>query len=200
MLDTFYAIFFRADATQRNGLAGLSLGMLSCVVLAFNAAGQLHVGFLGLLGLMTLFLGLGALGCYWYMASVHLLSAWLGQTSRQASPLNSRATRPWLSTLQGLWPFILLGPAVSVQRWWTGVGNLMTLGILLSSGFTLVSAIRRAYDIHWIQASLCLLLTVILGAFALMGLLGWPVMFLLGAKNFSIAIPVYTNFAQTLDI
>ncbi len=196
MLNAFYSIFFRAGASQSNGLAGLSLGVLSCIILAFNAAGQLHVGFQGLMGLMALFFGLGALGCYWYIASVHLLGEWFGRTSHPAASLNPRLSRPWLTTLQGLWPFILLGPAVSAQRWWNEVGDLMTLGILLSSGITLVTAIRRAYNIHWIQASLCLLLTLMLGTLALLGLLGWPIMFLLGTKNFSIAIPVYMNLGQ----
>lgn len=195
MLNTLYSIFFRAGASQGNGLAGLSLGLLSGIILAFNAAGQLHVGVQGLLGLIALFLGLGALACYWYIASVHLLGEWFGRTAPQGSALTPRLNQPWLTTLQGLWPFILLGPAVAAQRWLNGIGDVMTLGILLSSGITLVTAIRRAYNIHWIQASLCLLLTILLGALALLGVLGWPIMFLLSTKNFIIAIPVYVNLA-----
>jgi hypothetical protein len=195
VLNTLYSIFFRAGASQGNGLAGLSLGLLSGIILAFNAAGQLHVGVQGLLGLIALFLGLGALACYWYIASVHLLGEWFGRTAPQESPHTPRLNQPWLTTLQGLWPFILLGPAVAAQRWWHGIGDVMTLGILLSSGITLVTAIRRAYNIHWIQASLCLLLTLLLGVLALLGVLGWPIMFLLSTKNFSIAIPVYMNLA-----
>jgi hypothetical protein len=196
MLNTFYSIFFRAGAPQGNGLAGVLLGILSCIILAFNAAGQLQVGVQGLVGLMALFLGLGALACYWYIASVHLLGEWFRRTAPPASPLTPRQNKPWLTTLQGLWPFILLGPAFSAQRWLNGVGDVMTLGILLSSGITLVTAIRRAYNIHWIQAGLCLLLTALLGILALLGLLGWPILFLLSTKNFSIAIPVYTHLAQ----
>lgn len=187
MFNAFYAIFFGTEASQRDSSAGLSLGLLSCVILACNAAGQLHVGFVGLLGLMVLFLSLGAVGCYWYIASVHFL----GQQFRQTlpHPLSSRS-HPGLTATQGLWPLILLGPAVSAQRWWPTFGALMTLSIILGCGVTLVAAVRRAYDINWIQASLCLVLTFILGSIAIVGLLGWPIMFLLGAKHFSIALPL----------
>jgi hypothetical protein len=187
MFNPLYAVFSRVDTSQRNNFAGLFLAVLSCIVLAFNAAGQLHVGILGLIGIILLFLMLGAVGCYWYIVSIHFLGEWFGQTRQSTSPL-STSEQPWLTTLQGLWPFILLGPAVSAQRWWPGLGALMTLGILFGTGFTLIVAVRRAYNIHWIQASLCLFLTVILGSLALGGLIGWPVMFLLGTKDFSTAI------------
>jgi hypothetical protein len=189
MFNPLYTVFSSVDTPQRNHFAGLFLAAFSCVVLACNAAGQLHLGILGLIGIILLFLMLGAVGCYWYIVSIHFLGEWFGQTQQSTSPL--RATeQPWLTTLQGLWPLILLGPAVSAQRWWPSFGGLMTFGILLGSGFTLIMAVRRAYNIRWIQASLCLFLTIILGSLALGGLIGWPAMFLLGAKNFSIAIPV----------
>jgi hypothetical protein len=189
MFNPLYTVFSSVEVPQRNHSAGLLLAAFSCIVLAFNAAGQLHVGILGLIGIILLFLTLGAVGCYWYIVSIHFLGEWFGQTQQSTSPL--RATeQPWLTTLQGLWPLILLGPAVSAQRWWPDLGGLMTFGILLGSGFTLIVAVRRAYNIRWIQASLCLFLTVILGSLALGGLIGWPAMFLLGAKNFSIAMPI----------
>jgi hypothetical protein len=189
MFNPLYTVFSSVDAPQRNHSAGLFLGAFSCIVLAFNAAGQLHVGILGLIGIILLFLLLGAVGCYWYIVSIHFLGEWFGQTQQSTS---SRRTtdQPWLTALQGLWPLILLGPAVSAQRWWPSLGSFMTLGILFGSSFTLIVAVRRAYDIHWIQASLCLFLTVILGSLALGGLIGWPVMFLLGAKDFSIDMPI----------
>jgi hypothetical protein len=189
MFNPLYTVFSGADVPQRNHSAGLFLAVFSCIVLAFNAAGQLHVGILGLIGIILLFLMLGTVGCYWYIVSIHFLGEWFGQTQPQTSPL-SATEQPWLSALQGLWPLILLGPAVSAQRWWPGLGALMTLGILLGSGFTLIVAVRRAYNIPWIQASLCLFLTVILGSLALGGLIGWPVMFLLGAKDFSLVMSI----------
>jgi hypothetical protein len=169
------------DHPQQKGLSGLSIGGLSWVILALNAAGQLHVGLSGLLGLIFLFLLLGLIGCYWYAASIHLLAQWM------VSPQTSRRIpcQPWLVILQGLWPSILLGPAVSAQRWWPSVGLLFTLGILIGTGFTLILAIRRTYALSWTQASLCFGLTGMLGGLATLGLLGWPLMLFLGAKNFS---------------
>jgi hypothetical protein len=188
MFNPFYTLFFRPEASAGNGLTGLFLVFFSCVILAFNAAGQLHIGFLGLLGLIALFLVLGTIGCYWFITSVHFLGQQFSQTSRLIAQVNARS-HPWFTTLQGLWPLILLGPAVSAQRWWPILGTLMTLSIILGSGLTLVAAIRRAYDISWLQASLCLVLTLMLGSLAVIGLVGWPIMFLLGAKHFSIALP-----------
>jgi hypothetical protein len=171
------------DHPQPKGISGLLIGALSWVVLALNAAGQLHAGLSGLLGLLFLFLLLGLIGCYWYTASVHLLAQWIFFS--QTSGIRRIPFQPWLTILQGLWPTILLGPAVSAQRWWPNVGLLFTLGILIGTGFTLVLAIRRTYALSWTQASLCFGLTGMLGGLATLGLLGWPLMLFLGAKNFS---------------
>jgi hypothetical protein len=195
MYNSLYTVFSSAIVPQRNHFAGLFFAFFACISLAFNAAGQLHLGVLGLIGIILLFLMLGTVGCYWYIVSIHFLGEWFRQTqysisSNSISPTNAAPHQPWLTALQGLWPLILLGPAVSAQRWWPSLGAFITFGIIFGSGFTLIVAIRRAYDIHWIQASLCLFLTVILGSLALGGLIGWPIMFLLGAKDFSIAIPL----------
>lgn len=200
MHNPLYTVFSSATVPQRNPFAGLFFTVFACISLAFNAAGQLHLGFLGLIGIILLFLMLGTVGCYWYVVSIHFLGEWFRQTqyslssssiSRSSiSPTSAATHQPWLTALQGLWPLILLGPAVSAQRWWPSLGVFMTFGIIFGSGLTLIAAIRRAYDIHWIQASLCLFITVILGSLALGGLIGWPIMFLLGAKDFSIAIPI----------
>lgn len=181
-LSLFRGSLFRGEAHQQSVFAAFLFPLCACLVLAFNAAGQLHLGLRGLIGLSALFLGLGTVGCYWYIASVDLL----GQYFRQTQPSESPKVRyyPGLTILEGLWPLILLGPAMSAQRWWPSFGALMTLCIILGSGWTLTLSIRRAYDIHWIQASLCLFLTVVLGSLAIVGLLGWPMMFILGAKNF----------------
>jgi hypothetical protein len=189
MFNPLYTVPSSVDVPQRNNFAGLFWAAFSCIVLACNAAGQLHVGVLGLIGIFLLFLMLGAVGCYWYIVSIHFLGEWFAQTQQSRPPL-SATEQPWLTTLQGLWPLILLGPAVSAQRWWPSLGAFMTFGILFGSGFTLIVAVRRAYNINWIQASLCLFLTGILGSLALGGLIGWPVMFLLGAKDFSTAIRI----------
>jgi hypothetical protein len=187
MFNPFYAVLPIPETSQRNYVTGLAGTIFSCIILAFNAAGQLHTGLLGLIGLLLLFLTLGTVGCYWYVASIHFL----GQCFKASHPLillDSTTDHPSLKALQGLWPLILLGPAVSAQRWWPSAGTLMTLGVILLSGFTLIVAIRHTYNIRWSQASLCLFLTMILGSLALGGLIGWPVMFLLGAKYLSIIL------------
>jgi hypothetical protein len=178
----FRGSLFRGEAHQQSVFAAFLLPVCACLVLAFNAAGQLHLGLRGLMGLIALFLVLGTVGCYWYIASVDLLGQYFRQTQSSASP--TARSYPELTILEGLWPLILLGPALSAQRWWPSFGALMTLCIILSSGWTLMAAIRRTYDIDWIQAGLCLFLTVVLGSLAIVGLLGWPLMFILGAKNF----------------
>lgn len=182
MFNGFDSIFLRDEAPQRIVFTTFLLPVCACLVLAFNAAGQLHLGLRGLMGLSALFLVLGTVGCYWYIASVNLLGQYFRQTQPSESP-NARYY-PGLTILEGLWPLILLGPALSAQQWWPSFGALMTLCIILASGWTLMAAIRRAYDIDWIQAGLCLFLTVVLGSLAIVGLLGWPMMFILGAKNF----------------
>lgn len=188
MLNGFDSILLGGEARQRSVFAALLPPICACLVLAFNAAGQLHLGFRGLIGLNALFLVLGAVGCYWYIASIDLLGQWFRQTRPSESP-NARFY-PGLKILEGLWPIILLGPAISAQRWWPSFGAFMTLCTIFCTGLTLIAAIRHAHNIHWIQAGLCLFITVVLGSLAIVGLLGWPVMFILGAKNFSIVIPV----------
>ncbi len=186
MYNIFLTMNSGDDNPQQRGLHGLLIGGLSWVILAFNAAGQLHAGLLGLLGLIFLFLLLGLIGCYWYTASVHLLAQWM--VSPQTSVVSRMPFQPWLVLLQGLWPTILLGPAVSVQRWWPSFGLLFTLGTLIGTGFTLVLAIRRAYRLNWPQASLCFGMTVILGSLGTLGVLGWPMMLFLGVKNFGVIL------------
>jgi hypothetical protein len=186
MYNIFLTMNSGDDNPQQIRLSGLFIGALSCVILAFNAAGQLHTGFLGLLGLIFLFLLLGLIGCYWYTASVHLLAQWIA--SPQTSVVRRMPVQPGLVILQGLWPTILLGPAVSAQRWWPSLGILFTLGTLIGTGFTLILAIRRAYRLNWFQASLCFSMTVILGGLGTLGLIGWPMMLFLGVKNFGVIL------------
>jgi hypothetical protein len=187
MVNGFDSILLRNEAPQRSVFATLLLPTCACLVLAFNAAGQLHLGFRGLIGLSALFLVLGTVGCYWYIASINLLGHWFRQTRPSELP-NAEYYYSSLTILEGLWPIILLGPALSAQRWWPSFGAFMTLCTILGSGLTLMAAIRRVHNIHWIQAGLCLFLTVVLGSLAIAGLLGWPMMFILGTKNLSIVI------------
>jgi hypothetical protein len=181
MLNPFNALF--NPENQRYDLsAALWMVNLPIVVLALNAAGQVHTGLLGLVGLTFLFMLLGWAGCYWYAASVHFLAQFMGVASRRS--------QPWLTSLQGMWPLIFLGPAVSAQRGWPSFGLLFTLVVLGSTISTLLLALRKAYNTNWLQASVCVGMTAFLGSLALLGLIGWPTMLVLGTKNFSMIPPL----------
>jgi hypothetical protein len=181
MLNPFAAIF-NPENSRQDQLALLWIVNLSMAILALNAAGQVRAGLLGLVGLIVMFMLLGWAGCYWYAASVHFLAQIMG--------VQPRRSQPWLTSLQGLWPLIFLGPAMSAQRGWPSFGLLFTLMVFGSTVSALLMSLRRAYNLSWIQASLCVGLTSFLGSLALLGLLGWPTMLLLGAKNFSM-LPVF---------
>jgi hypothetical protein len=180
MLNPFNALF-NPENPRHDQSAALWMVSLPIIVLALNAAGQVHTGLLGLVGLTLLFMLLGWAGCYWYAASIHLLAQFMG--------VESRRSQPWLTSLQGLWPLIFLGPAVSAQRGWPSFGLLFTLIVLGSTLSTLLFALKRAYSISWLQAGLFVGATAFLGSLALLGLIGWPTMLVLGTKNFSM-IPI----------
>jgi hypothetical protein len=180
MLNPFDALF-NTDNPRQDRSAALWIVSLPIVILALNAAGQVHAGLFGLVGLTFLFMLLGWAGCYWYAASVHFLAQFMG-----AEP---RRSQPWLTSLQGLWPLIFLGPSVSAQRGWPSLGLLFTLMVLGSTISTLLFALKRAYSISWTQASLLVGATAFLGSLALLGLVGWPTMLVLGIKNFGM-IPI----------
>jgi hypothetical protein len=180
MLNPFN-VLFNPENPRHDQSAVLWMVSLPIFILALNAAGQVHTGLSGLVGLTFLFMLLGWAGCYWYAASVHFLAQLMG--------IESRRSQPWLTTLQGLWPFIFLGPAVSAQRGWPSFGLLFTLIVLGATVSALLFSLRRAYDASWLQASLCVGATSFLGSLALLGLIGWPTMLVLGTKNFSM-IPI----------
>jgi hypothetical protein len=180
MSNPFNALFY-PDNPRHDRSAALWMVNLPIIILALNAAGQVHTGLLGLVGLTFSFMLLGWAGCYWYAASVHFLAQFMG--------VESRRSQPWLTSLQGLWPLIFLGPAVSAQRGWPSLGLLFTLFVLGSTVSTLLFALKRAYNIGWAQAGLFVGATAFLGSLALLGLIGWPAMLILGIKNFSV-IPI----------
>lgn len=163
---------------RQNVRRALGIVTLTIAILALNAAGQLHFGPVGLLGLFFLFMLLGWAGCYWYLASIHFLT--------QLMTVEPRRQQPWFVILQGAWPLIFLGPAMSAQRVWSGLGLALTLFVLLCGIGTSLLALRRAYYVGWPQAFLCVGITVFLGSLALVGVIGWPSMLVLGTKNLSL--------------
>ncbi|MCG9893071.1 MAG: hypothetical protein MH252_18610 [Thermosynechococcaceae cyanobacterium MS004] len=168
------------EHVQRNTLTLLFMISFSLVILALNAAGQLRWGLMGLVGLTFLFLLLGWVGFYWYAASIHFLTQIVG--------IEPRRSQPWLTSLQGAWPLILLGPSVAAQKGWLGFGRLFTLSVLIGTVVSLLWFLRQAYSANWLQTFLCLGLTGVLSGLALLGLLVWPVMLFLGTKGFGLAL------------
>ena len=175
MLNPFEALnLSTAEASRHEGWTTLWIAGSVFVILALNAAGQLHLGLLGLASLIFIFMLLGWAGCYWFMASIHLLTAAMG--------VEQRRSQPWMISLQGLWPLVFLGPAMSVQRVSPLLGILITLGLLGGTTATLLAALRRAYRMSWPQSALCIGASGLLSIVALLGVLGWPSMVILGMK------------------
>ncbi len=180
MLNPFEALnpTLNSEGSRQDGRAVFWIVGPLFVILALNAAGQLHLGLLGLASLIFIFMLLGWAGCYWYMASIHFLTEVMG--------IEPRRSQPWLASLQGLWPLIFLGPAMSAQRTWPALGLLITLMILGFTGATLLIALRQAYRISWPQSVLCIGISGILSGLALLGVVGWPSMVFLGMKYLSV--------------
>jgi hypothetical protein len=82
--------------------------------------------------------------------------------------------------VQGLWPLLLAGPAITAMNWSIRFGQLFSIAISLGVYGTLVIAIRRAHHLGWLQALLCLAITLAVSFLALTGLILWPLMIFLG--------------------
>ncbi|MGF1495605.1 MAG: Yip1 family protein [Elainellaceae cyanobacterium] len=173
MLDALYSTMFRptSDRAFAAQLA-LPIGLLVIVILTLNAAGALGVGAFGVILLTMTFLFAGLLGWYWFSASINLISQWLGGAG------NGRSTA--LAIAQGLFPLIFTGPAIAAMNWSEALGAIFSLLIFVSLLVTLVIAIRRAHHFHWWKAIAALVITLTLSAFALFGLVLWPLMLALG--------------------
>ncbi len=184
MLNAFYGAIFGQNVPHQRG--GAWVWFAAVAMLALNAAVQLQVGFFGLLAVLLLFMFLGLIGCFWYLASVHFWAMCFGSHNRT----------PSLSPLSGLWPFILLGPALSAQQLWPTFGNLLTAGTVLMTLITLAAALKGTYQLNWVKASFSLALTLALLALAGVGIWGWVFMLMLGIRNFGIMIVLTVNFFQ----
>ncbi len=184
MLNAFYGAIFGQNVTDQRG--GAWVWFTAVTMLALNTAVQLQVGFFGLLTVLLFFMFLGLIGCFWYLASVHLWALCFGTRNRI----------PSLSPLSGLWPFILLGPALSAQQFWPTFGNLFTAGTVLMTLITLAAALQGTYQLSWVKASLALALTLALLALAGVGIWGWSFMLLLGIKNFGIMMVLTVSCLQ----
>jgi hypothetical protein len=169
MLSAFYSAIFRPTErrTPDNQVAWL-IGGLVILILAFNAAGAIGAGTLGLLTLVLVFAFAGLLGLYWLSASVHLLAIAMGGHGTIQATVGA--------IVQGLWPLLLTGPAIAAMDWSVRFGQLFSIAVSLGVYVTLVIAIQRAHHLGWLQAFLCLAITLAVSVLALTGLILWPLM------------------------
>lgn len=173
MLDSLYTAMFRpAPEVRVSSQAAITIGLLALFILALNAAGAAQLGVAGVIGFTLLFQFAGLLGWYWLSASVNLLAQLIGGQG------NGRTTL--LAIAQGLWPLLLTGPAISATQWSNTFGALFSAAITLGTFVTLVIAIRDVHHFGWLQAILCLFTTLVLSGLALLGLILWPLMLILG--------------------
>ncbi len=172
MLDTLYISFFRPADLRHPTQAALLIGALVILVLALNAAGAVSLGVTGVVAFTLLFLVAGLLGWFWLSASVQLLAPVLGGQG------NSRTTLEAIA--RGLWPLLLSGPAITAANWSATFGALFSLALSLGTLLSLTSAIRYAHQMGWLQAAICIGLTLSFSLLALLGLVLWPMMLVLG--------------------
>lgn len=172
MLDSLYSTLFRPSETRFSTSVAWGLWLLLSVVLAFNAAGVIGLGSKGALTLIVAFISGGLLGWYWLSASVDLLARLMGGQGDVQTTM--------VATAQGFWPLLLTAPAIAVKAWLPSLGELISLAITLWVLFALVRGIRQAHHLSWGRSILCLVITMVLSVFTLLGLFLWPLMILLG--------------------
>lgn len=172
MLDAIYGTIFRPTQVRTTTAAAIAIGLLTVLILAFNAAGSANLGAGGIISFTGLFLFAGILGWYWFSASVHLLAQLLGGQGDIAATLSA--------TAQGLWPLLFTAPAIAASRWSPIFGALFSLVISLGIFVTLTITISQAHQLSWLKTLFCIAITLALSFLALSGLVLWPLMIILG--------------------
>lgn len=172
LLEGLYNSWFRPGQGRPSlPVAVASLGLV-CLVLSLNAAaltGSTAVGWLG--WFFAFGLGLG-LGWFWLSAALHTLAQVLGGVGSAADTFGTVA--------QSLWPLMLTGPANSSLAIAPPLGLLFSLGI---NGWVVVNLVRglgRVHRLPGLRALLCFGGAILLVELALLGLVLWPLMVMLG--------------------
>ena len=172
MLDTLYRQLFRpGEAPPSLDIAGLIGGVL-LLVMTFNAAANLQLSASGLSPLLIIFTIGGFLGFFWFAAALYTLSTVMGTNSNFQSLLPS--------ILVGLWPLIFSGAALSMQKNIAPLGGLFSLGLIIGTVFTLSRSIAASQAMGQGRALVIILIALLLSAAALVGIVVWPLMLLLG--------------------
>lgn len=172
MLDSLYSTLFRPSETRFSTAATWGLWLLLGLVLAFNAAGVIGLDAKGTLALVIAFVIGELLGWYWFSASIDLLARLMGGQGDVQTTMGAIA--------QGFWPLLLTAPAIAIKNWFPGLGELISLVIIIWVLVALVRGIRHVYNLGWGRSILCLVITGILSGVTLLGLILWPLMILLG--------------------
>lgn len=172
MLDSIYGTIFKPAQVRTTTSAAIAIGLLSVLILAFNAAGSANLGAGGIISFTGLFLFAGVLGWYWFSASVHLLVQLLGGQGNITATLRA--------TAQGLWPLLFTAPAIAAARWSTLFGALFSLAISIGVFVTLTATLSQVHQLSWLKTLLSIAITLALSFLALSGLILWPLMILLG--------------------
>lgn len=172
MLNSFYATVFRPTEAQVYIRVAFLIGLLIVLILAFNAAGAIGLGAGGVLALIFAFLLAGFAAWYWLSASVNLMAQVMGGRGNASLTLGAIA--------QGLSPLILTGPAIAAATWSEPAGMIFSLAIALSVLFLLTVGVRRAHQLGWWEAIICLTVTLMMSGLALVGLIIGPMMLILG--------------------
>lgn len=172
LLDTLYISFFRPADLRHPTQAATLIGGLVVLALSLNAAGAVSLGVKGVIAFAIMFLVAGVLGVFWLAAAVQLVAPFWGGQGTSRTTLEAIA--------RGLWPLLLSGPAIATANWSPTLGALFSLTLSLGTFLSLTSSIRYAHHLGWATAALCLTLTLGLSLLALVGLILWPLMLVLG--------------------
>ncbi|MEN9207705.1 MAG: YIP1 family protein [Gloeomargarita sp. GMQP_bins_120] len=172
LLEGLYNSWFR-PAQGRPSLPVAVAGLvLVCLVLSLNAAAWTGSTVMGWLGWFFAFgLGLG-LGWFWLSAALHTVAQGLGGVGSVADTFGAVA--------QSLWPLLLTGAAKSALAWSPRLGLLFSLGINLWVVVNLVRCVGREHQLPGLRALLCFGGVILLAELALLGLVLWPLMVMLG--------------------
>ncbi|MCS6782729.1 MAG: Yip1 family protein [Gloeomargarita sp. SKYBB_i_bin120] len=172
LLEALYNSWFRPELGRPTmPVAVASLGLV-CLVLSLNAVAFLGGTALDWLGWFFLF-GLGlALGWFWLSAALHTVALWLGGVGSVADTFAAVA--------QSLWPLLLTGAANSALNLSPSLGLLFSLAINAGVVVNLVRAVGREHQLPGLRAVVCFGGAIVLVELALLGLILWPLMVLLG--------------------
>ncbi|MCS7031181.1 MAG: YIP1 family protein [Gloeomargarita sp. SKYG116] len=172
LIEGLYNSWFRSELGRPSMPVAVASLALVCLVLSLNAAAMTESTVTGWLGWFFLF-GLGlALGWFWLSAALHTVAQLLGGVGSVTDTFGAVA--------QSLWPLILTGAANGILRFSPLLGLVFSLAINLWVVVNLVRCVGREHQLPGLRAVLCFGGAIVLAELALLGLILWPLMVILG--------------------